>query len=72
METVTLTLTAADPFIATEVRLTEQTVAAGAPPQLIATDWLKPPSGETRNWNWRIVRARRSWNPSRLARLKKS
>src|SRR5580698_4200448 len=50
VKTVTLTLTAADPFIATEVWLTEQVALAGAPLQLRVTDWLKPPCGETCNW----------------------
>jgi len=50
VNTVTLTLAAADPFNGTEVGLIAQLLVAGAPLQLSVTDWLKPPCGITSNW----------------------
>jgi hypothetical protein len=44
--TVTLTVVGVDPFSVTDAG-TAQVAPAGAPVQLRATFWLKPPTGET-------------------------
>ena len=45
VETVTLTVTAADPFKTTGLGDTVHLECAGAPVQEKATDWLNPPLG---------------------------
>lgn len=45
--TVTLTVTAVDPFNATVLGVMAQVDCAGAPEQVKVTDWLKPPVGTT-------------------------